>query len=199
MQKIYLVLTHTGTLLSNLIKLYTKNDYSHISIAFDEDLDEMYSFGRLFTYNAFIGGLVREYLYKGTFKRFKKTTTSIYSIDVSEIQYDEIKKVVLKMYERRRNYKFNFWGVFFVMFNKKIKRKNALYCAEFVKYALASGNVNVKNLPEIIKPEDFKKLKDARLIYKGLLKEYKNRIRAIEAPAEISTQIESIIRTKAAV
>jgi len=50
MQKIYIVLTHTGTLLSNLIKLYTKNDYSHVSLAFDEDLNEMYSFGRLYTY-----------------------------------------------------------------------------------------------------------------------------------------------------
>lgn len=198
MQKIYLVLTHTGTLLSNLIKLYTKNDYSHISIAFDEDLDEMYSFGRIFTYNAFIGGLVREYMNKGTFKRFKKTCTSIYSIDVSDNQYNEIKNEVLNMYERRREYKFNFWGVFFVMFNKKIKRKNALYCAEFVKYALDSGNVNISTLPEIIKPEDFKKLEEAKLIYKGLLQEYKNRIRVLESP-EVPIQIESIIRTKAAV
>ena len=72
MQKVYIVLTHTGTLLSNLIKLYTKNDYSHVSLAFDQELNEMYSFGRLYTYNAFIGGFVREYLNKGTFKRFKK-------------------------------------------------------------------------------------------------------------------------------
>ena len=198
MQKIYLVLTHTGTLLSNLIKLYTKNDYSHISIAFDENLDEMYSFGRLFTYNAFIGGLVREYLDKGTFKRFKKTTTSIYSIEVSDSQYNEIKKVVLNMYERRKEYKFNFIGVFFVMFNKKINRKNALYCAEFVKYALASGNIDINNLPEIIKPEDFKKMKNIKLIYKGVLQEYKTRIRVLESP-EVPIQIESIIRTKAAV
>ena len=42
MQKVYIVLTHTGTLLSNLIKLYTKNDYSHVSLAFDQELNEMY-------------------------------------------------------------------------------------------------------------------------------------------------------------
>ena len=84
MQKIYIVLTHTGTLLSNLIKLYTKNDYSHVSLAFDEDLNEMYSFGRLYTYNAFIGGFVREYLDKGTFKRFKNTTTSVYEVIITD-------------------------------------------------------------------------------------------------------------------
>ena len=90
MQKIYIVLTHTGTLLSNLIKLYTKNDYSHVSLAFDEDLNEMYSFGRIYTYNAFIGGFVREYLTSGTFKRFKNTMTSVYELEVTDIQYREI-------------------------------------------------------------------------------------------------------------
>ena len=197
MQKLYIVLTHTGTLLSNLIKLYTKNDYSHVSLAFDEDLNEMYSFGRIYTYNAFIGGFVREYLDSGTFKRFKNTTTSVYELEVSDIQYKEIKNKVVMMYEKRKEYKFNFIGVFFVMFHKKIKRKNALYCAEFVKYALASGDVDMKYLPDIIKPEDFKQVKDAKLIYKGKLSEYRNRIRAIEGP---KTNIPvNIISTKAAV
>lgn len=197
MQKIYIVLTHTGTLLSNLIKLYTKNDYSHVSLAFDEDLNEMYSFGRIYTYNAFIGGFVREYLDSGTFKRFKNTTTSVYELEVSDIQYKEIKNKAVMMYEKRREYKFNFIGVFFVMFHKKIKRKNALYCAEFVKYALASGDVDMKYLPDVIKPEDFKKVKDVKLIYKGKLKDYRNRIRAIEAPKDEIPL--SIIKTKAAV
>ena len=197
MQKLYIVLTHTGTLLSNLIKLYTKNDYSHVSLAFDEDLNEMYSFGRIYTYNAFIGGFVREYLDSGTFKRFKNTTTSVYELEVSDIQYKEIKNKVVMMYEKRKEYKFNFIGVFFVMFHKKIKRKNALYCAEFVKYALASGDVDIKYLPDVIKPEDFKKVKDVKLIYKGKLKDYRNRIRAIEAPKDEIPL--SIIKTKAAV
>lgn len=198
MQKIYIVLTHTGTLLSNLIKLYTKNDYSHVSLAFDEDLNEMYSFGRIYTYNAFIGGFVREYLTAGIYKRFKNTMTSIYELQVTDQQYKDIKEKVIRMYKRRKEYKFNFIGVFFVMFHKKIKRKNALYCAEFVKYALASGDVDMKYLPDIIKPEDFKQIKDARLVYKGKLNEYRNRIRAIEAPKTNNVPV-TIIRTKAAV
>lgn len=197
MQKIYIVLTHTGTLLSNFIKLYTKDDYSHVSLAFDQDLKEMYSFGRLYTYNAFIGGLVREYLDKGTFKRFKKTTTSVYELEITDEQYHNIKKSVLAMYKKRKEYKFNFIGVFCVMFNKQVKRKKALYCAEFVKYALNSGNLNVSYLPKIIKPEDFKELKNAKLLYKGKLREYSNRIRALEAPKKEISPV--IITTKAAV
>ena len=127
MQKVYIVLTHTGTLLSNLIKLYTKNDYSHVSLAFDQELNEMYSFGRLYTYNAFIGGFVREYLNKGTFKRFKKTITSVYELEITDEQYYSMKSFVLSMYKRRKEYKFNFVGVFCVMFNKRIKRKRGNY------------------------------------------------------------------------
>lgn len=43
MKQIYIVLTHTGTVLSRMIKMYTKGKFSHISIAFDKDLNEMYS------------------------------------------------------------------------------------------------------------------------------------------------------------
>lgn len=194
MRKIYIVLTHTGTLLSNFIKLYTKKDYSHVSLSFDEELEEMYSFGRLYTYNAFIGGFIKESLTSGTYKRFKNTEASVYEIEITAKQYIEVQKFVRAMYKRRKQYKFNFIGVFFVMFNKKIKRKNALYCAEFVKGALEEGNVDVSYLPEIIKPEDFKKMKNAKLIYRGKLRKYRTRMRKIEIPTPIT-----IIHRRAAV
>ena len=72
MKKIYIILTHTGTILSRIIRHWTKDEFSHISISLDKDLEEMYSFGRLNPYNAFVGGFVREGLDKGTFARFKK-------------------------------------------------------------------------------------------------------------------------------
>ena len=172
MQKVYIVLTHTGTLLSNLIKLYTKNDYSHVSLAFDQELNEMYSFGRLYTYNAFIGGFVREYLNKGTFKRFKKTITSVYELEITDEQYYSMKSFVLSMYKRRKEYKFNFVGLVAVALHMKIQRRRAFYCAEFVKYAMKKAQIR-NNLPDIVKPEDFLNLENIRLEYKGALKQYK--------------------------
>lgn len=121
----------------------------------------------------------------------------MYELEITDEQYYSMKRFVSAMYKRRKEYKFNFIGVFCVMFNKQIKRKKALYCAEFVKYALNSGNLNVNYLPEIIKPEDFKKLKNAKLIYKGRLREYNNRIRALEPPKKNIPA--TIITTKAAV
>ena len=74
MKKIYIILTHTGTTLSKIIKNYTKDEFSHVSISLDKDLNEMYSFGRLNPYNPFWGGFVHEGINFGTFKRFKNAT-----------------------------------------------------------------------------------------------------------------------------
>ena len=54
MKKIYIVLTYSGTPLAKIIKLYTKKDYSHVSISLDKKLTKMYSFGRINPYNPFI-------------------------------------------------------------------------------------------------------------------------------------------------
>ena len=133
MKEIYIVLTHTGTVLSKIVRAYTKKQFSHVSIALDKDLQQMYSFGRLKPSNPFFAGLVHEYIHKGTFKRFYNTTTKIYSLEVTEEQYDKIKEIIDKMYEQKKNNKFNILGLFAVAFNIKVRRENTLYCAEFVK------------------------------------------------------------------
>ena len=95
MKKIYIILTYTGTILSKIVKVYTRKEYSHVSISLDEDLTKMYSFGRLYPYNPFLGGFVHEGLDHGTFKRFKKTKTKIYSLEIPEEKYDKIEEISL--------------------------------------------------------------------------------------------------------
>ena len=171
MKKIYIILTHTGTVLSNIVKYYTKYEYSHISIALDEQLNTMYSFGRLNPYNPFWAGFVHEYIDKGTFKRFKNTKTEIYSLEVTEKQYTNIENLIQKMKEHRKKYKFNIIGLFAVSINKKIKTKNSFYCAEFVKYVVENAGIQME-LPEIIKPQDFRNQRNMEIVYRGLLRDY---------------------------
>lgn len=180
MQKIYIMLTHTGTILSNIIKSYTKTEYSHVSIALDEDLQELYSFGRVNPYIAFVGGLVKESLTSGTFKRFKNTNAGVYELEVTDEQYEKIKNKIKTMFIHREEYKFNITGLFCVAINKKIKRPKTFYCAEFVKYVLESAGLNTSCLPEIIKPEDFKKLPNMKMIYKGKLKKYRSKMKKLK-------------------
>ena len=170
--KIYIILTYTGTILSKIIKCYTKAEFCHASIALDEDLEQIYSFGRLNPYNPFIGGFVREGIDIGTFKRFKNTKAEIYSIDLSIKQYKKLVNIIKKMRRKKYLYKFNTIGLFATAFNMKITRKNRFYCSEFVKYAIEQSRIEL-DFPDIIRPNDFRNIKGLTLRYRGKLRDYK--------------------------
>ncbi len=172
MEKIYIILTHTGTNLSKLIKNYTKDEFSHVSIALDQELKQMYSFGRLHPYNPIWAGFVHEYINKGTFKRFYLTKTKVYELAISKEQYEIAKDTIQQMEQQKEQYSFNILGLFAAGFRKKIKWKNSFYCAEFVKHVLDQAGIE-SGLPEVPKPEDFKQISELKEIYSGFLKEYK--------------------------
>lgn len=172
MKKIYIILTYTGTILSRIVKIYTRKEYSHVSISLDRDLNQMYSFGRLNPYNPFIGGFVHEGIDRGTFKRFKNTKTKIYSMEIDEEKYEKLEEIIENIQQKKKLYKFNVIGLIAVALNVRIKREKCFYCAEFVKYVLEQSEV--VELPEIIKPDDFNKLNGLNEVYIGKLQDYKS-------------------------
>ncbi len=173
MKNIYIILTNTGTVLSRIIKFYTKDEFAHVSISLDEDLQQMYSFGRLNPYNPFFGGFVHEYIDKGTFKRFYKTISKIYVLEIDDYKYEKIKELIHEFEINKEKFKFNTIGLFAIAIKKKITKENSFYCAEFVKHILDSAEIDTK-LPELVRPESFKDIKNTLVIYKGLLRAYKN-------------------------
>ena len=56
MKTLYIFLTRSGTLLSNLVYSLTGAQYTHISLAFDEDLSTLYSSTRKNGYTMFPAG-----------------------------------------------------------------------------------------------------------------------------------------------
>lgn len=171
MKKIYIVLSYTGTILSRIIKLYTRKEYSHVSISLDENLEHMYSFGRLHPYNPFWGGFVQESPHYGTFKRFKDSKIKIYSMEVSEEDYLKIKEAIHQVQDNRKEYRFNVMGLITIMGHYHLKREKCFYCAEFVKHVLDHSNLSL-DLPELIKPDDFQRMEGLDVVYTGRLSEY---------------------------
>ena len=80
-------------------------------------------------------------------------------------------KFLKQIEQEKENYKFNIIGLFAAGFHKKIGKTHSFYCAEFVKYVMDRANINT-NLPEVAKPEDFKKIEGVQEIYAGLLRKY---------------------------
>lgn len=172
MKTIYFVLTDAGTALGKIIKFKTGKKYTHVSIALDENLEKMYSFSRLNPYNCFVGGFVHERLKEGCYKRFKNTQAIIYSTEVTEEQYQKLQKQIEIFEANRKKYKFNVLGLAYILFDKEIHREDYFYCAEFIKYILVKANVNIA-LPNMPRPEDFAEIKHSKIVYTGLLNEYK--------------------------
>lgn len=171
-ENVYIVLSHTGTVLSNLIKTFTNAEFSHVSISLDKDLEEMYSFGRLNPYNPFYAGFVHEEIHSGTFKRFRNTKAEIYSLPVTKNQYIKIQKVLENMKSEKETYSFNIVGLFANGLNIKYRQRHSFYCAEFVKYLLDRAEVDLE-LPDLVKPKDFVLPDRMNLEYRGLLRKYK--------------------------
>ncbi len=76
-KKIYIVLTRTNTILSRMIGFIKDDEYTHASISLDRHLSKMYSFGRKYTYNPFVGFLCSEFVYyilnKSSIANFNKS------------------------------------------------------------------------------------------------------------------------------
>ena len=84
MKTIYILLTRSGTLLSNLVYRLTGARYTHASLAFDEDLSCLYSSTRKNGYTMFPAGPSREYLDRGVFRLRPDVPCALYALEVSE-------------------------------------------------------------------------------------------------------------------
>lgn len=178
MRHVYIVLSFSGTLMSWLIKMrYPAGGYCHVSLALDENLDRMYSFGRKGTYNAFNAGFIREDINAGIF-RIKDVRSRVYGLQVTDEQYRSLVGA-LEGFERDRDeYHFDIVGLLLRVVSPRfdLARDKHYYCSRFVGELLQdSGSVNLPVDPRLMHPTMFSDLKGMRLLYEGPLREYRPR------------------------
>lgn len=173
MKKIYIILSQTDTLLSRALKRITGAEYNHASISLDASMNEIYSFGRLHPTNPFVGGFVRESKNFGTFKRFYKTRALILQTEISDGDYEKIQGYFRTMYYRRRDYGYNYWGLFLALFGKAYRSERHFYCSEYVRHILIKFGIEpAECFHDIIKPIDFLTLKKWEIVYCGNFQRY---------------------------
>lgn len=172
-KKIYIMLSYTGTILSRIVKVYTLKEYSHVSIALDLELDSLYSFGRTYPRNPFIGGFVKEEIDGGTYKIFKNTRCRIYELEVTMLQYMDVKDFIDRFIEEQDRYKFNIVGLIGTVVNKPMNRENHYFCSQFVGKALLESSIyDFKKDIGLIKPIEFETIPGLKEIYEGRLHDY---------------------------
>lgn len=175
---IYIVLTKTGTLFSKAIGVYTRKEMNHASVAFDEELKEMYSFGRKNKNNPFNGGFIKEEPTDGI---LAKATCAIYKCQVSIQEYNRMRNKICCMEQQKELYKYNLIGLFGVAMNIKIEREHAFFCSQFVATIMNEcPSSKLEIAPCLVQPHHFEEHSPLALLYKGDLQTYLYSKRGIE-------------------
>jgi hypothetical protein len=184
-KKIFILLTDTETILTRLIKSYTKKPYNHASIAFDAELMEVYSFGRKSAKNPFIGGFVREDIDSVI---FRQADCALYSLNITAAEFQKMYQYIQEIASEKEKYHYNFIGLFGVLFQKPIKRKNAFFCSQFVASVLKESKVIDFEDEELslVKPSDLTHLANFELVFEGGLNDYQGIIdEEIQVPCQL--------------
>lgn len=172
-EKLYIVVSQTGSIVSKCIKLVTRKKYNHVSVSLEKELTEMYTFGRLKPNNPVYGGFVIESLKQGTFARFTKSVGVVVCIEITKEQKDDIKNYLEKMYEKRKSFHYNYMGLFLAAFHIKYRSENHFYCSEFVRDLLVKHKViDEQRLKGIVHPCKLLELEGTNIVYSGLLQKY---------------------------
>ena len=170
---VFVVLTQTGTILSQILRVVTGDAYNHASISVDGSLRTLYSFGRRHPYNPVWGGFVQESPVSGTFARFADTRAKVLRVPVTQQQYEQIKQHLEQMYRHRQRYHYNYLGLLLAFFHLAYQKEDCFYCSEFVKDVLVRYEVTEKDaFGKIVKPMELMELSGSREIYSGILSEY---------------------------
>ena len=172
---IYIMLSLTGTGVSRMIKMYTREPYSHASISLDEELDEMYSFARKKVHNPFNAGFIKEDINTGVFAAYKGTQCCIYRYMITEAQYEKIKIVIEDFKKEQDKYTYSYLGVVLLTIHKARRSAYKFFCSEFVAYMLEQAGENLFNKEsELVRPFDIRTCKKLNKVYEGRLDEYRN-------------------------
>lgn len=183
-KKVYIILSNTGTLFSKAIGMYTKKELNHASIAFDEELNEMYSFGRKSHHNPFNGGFIKENPIEGMLQR---ATCAIYECAVTDSEYLRMKSIITQMEQQQQLYKYNLIGLVYVAINIEKERENAFFCSQFVATIMKEcPSSQFRVAPPLTQPYHFEQLSALSLTFKGDLQTYVSGKRKVEKPIHVS-------------
>ncbi|WP_313341384.1 hypothetical protein [Sedimentibacter sp.] len=169
-RKIYIVLTRTNTFLSRLISFIKDDEYTHASISLDRHLSRMYSFGRKYTYNPFVGRFVKENLNEGVYGRHDNLYGLVMEIEVSREQYVKAENLINEFILNKDLYKYNYIGLVNCLLNRESCNNHRFLCSEFVYYILNKSNiVNFNKSGNLVRPQDLLNIK-GKIVFKGNLK-----------------------------
>lgn len=173
MKKIYILLMHTNTIPSKLVKFFTRYRYSHVAISLDKSCYTTYSFGRRSLYNILNGGLSIQTKDGEFFKRFNQTVCKIYEVEITDEQYKTVNEILVNMEKNIDDYKYDFLGIVPRAFGIPVSFENKFVCSYFVAHILENANIcTFEKDTCLVVPKNFESLDGFNEIYSGKYLQY---------------------------
>lgn len=175
-EPIYVLLTHTGTMLANVISDVTGDEFSHSSLSFDSSLNNMFSFGRKYQSNPLVGRFVQEDIRKKIFQK-EGVKYGLYVTLVTPTEKEAMIDRVSLFLRQKDSFKYSIRGLVRFKLGVRSNNINSYFCSQFVDSILREANDYFpdKHSSEI-KPQDFAHNHRFHLVASGLMKDYNPKV-----------------------
>lgn len=171
-ESIYVVLTHSQSIVSRAIATVTQDEYTHAAIALEGDLDSMYSFGRRWSRYPFWGCFKRENFAEGFYARGGALPGVVLRVEVSARQYQRIAAMIEEFQARQGSLRYDTVGLLIGAFGLPSDSASRYTCSKFVADVLGAAGVHYFDKPlSLVRPQDLLAL-PGQVVYQGDLKEY---------------------------
>lgn len=162
LNNIYVVFVATNTFMGRMIRLFTRNQYSHVTITFDPELSKMYSFARYHINSPISGGFVTErperYLHGNN-----DVTVKICKLALTQEEYNRINEEITYFQKYGDIMIYNTLNALLSLLGKRLAADNMFTCLEFVTYLL--------RYPNIIAIRELERRLEDHIVYQGSLRD----------------------------
>lgn len=161
---VFLLLMHSGSPLSTIIKTLTRNEYSHACISFNSKLEPIYSFNGKFKRSGTNPFTIKT-IDDPHFLKYHPMY-SLYVMYVNKKNYDKMKDRLQYFIDNQDTLEYDFLNLFSVLIGRESEKSDKWFCSKFVMSVLGAGRDNQK-VPSLYKPQDIAEFEDVTLVNKG--------------------------------
>lgn len=170
MKTIYILLTRSSTIVSRLVRTFTSDTYTHVSISFNENLLPLYSSSRKNGRTLLPAGPCTEVFSKGYYGKHPFIPYALYELKVSDEVYDRAKSEAERIILNAGEYHFNVLGLLLCRLNIVYHRKYHFFCSQFVSEVLRrSEALTLPKDTALMRPMDYTKIPELVCISRGII------------------------------
>lgn len=191
---VFVVLEGSNDPISLAIKMYTKSRFSHVMLAFDLELNDLYGFDTSFRRDPETGN--RHGFHRETFRStYSNKDITVYAAYVSNDSYSKMKEYVESFKNTKKSGKYDWSIILNCLLNidkKYTKSEYTQVCSTFVDAIFKQINVNLTG-KQIPSPKDLgiaisDRKPEFKLLYDGIGSDYN--------PKSLKSKLRSFTKTK---